>query len=135
MRILTIVIILVTYSVFQAAYFAESQGSTSFEFPTFTLLVQPPDPGNVTAGCSGFTDCIGYVGTVIRFGFVALVSFLLIPISLAIYVVELFIFFFSLTFQGIDGAPWYVNVLIILPFVGGIVIIVVRIIRSGDDDA
>lgn len=48
------------------------------------------------------------------------------------FMLDFFVFLASVTFSGVEGAPWWVNLVLYLPIATATVIIIYRLIRKGD---
>lgn len=118
--------------------FLTTYANTTDEIPNInfpTLDTPDIDFIDVSAGCGGFTDCIEYIGAIL-YNFVAGVIFLILfIINLLIYIFALLAILISVSFTGIDGAPWQFNTFIITVNAAVIALIIFFLIRSGKSDA
>ncbi|MHB1059786.1 MAG: hypothetical protein ACYC0F_18075 [Rhodanobacter sp.] len=132
MKIVTILFVFVAYGLIAAAIVNEGAQNPVFVFPT--LDVPEFEFIDVTQGCGGVFECIGYIGDIIYNFVVGVIFVILFLANLLIYVAELFILIFTVAFEGAEGAPTEVNILLRLPFVAGIAFIIYKLIRSGKSE-
>lgn len=138
MKITTVVFIFIAYGIFQVLYFqgtSQSVDAAEFEVGTPTFDAPVIEFIDLSAGCGGFTDCIEYVGGVL-YNLVAGVIFLvLFIIELILFIIEFTVFMVTVTFTGVNGAPWWINSMIIGFFSVTISIIIYKLFRKGESAA
>lgn len=105
----------------------------ALEFPTLDF----PDANfdALPTGCGGFTDCIEYVGTVLVNLVLGIVFVVEVIFALILFVIEVFVLLATVGFTGVEGAPTWINALLVLPFVVGIGLVFYRLVRSGASEA
>lgn len=132
MSILQILFIIVSFAVVKGLIINEAN-STAFELPTFT----PPSITfqDVPDSCGGFTDCIEYIGDLLTNVVLGVIYLILFIVELVRYIGLLTIFIAQNAFQGVDGAPDWLNLLMSTPLIAGTAIIIYKLARSGEDDA
>ena len=111
----------------------DSDAITAPDFiePTFAFSFDPDF--KKVGGADFIADALSNIGEVFLLIGENLVA-LFIGLAQTTALVFQFIFFlFQLVFTGIPGAPWYINVLIVLPFTIGLIYVVVALIRGGGD--
>lgn len=133
MKFVTILFILVAYAA-GGILIADEASETGLDFPTFNA----PE---FVAGA--FSDCEWYdlgchAGNIAEAVLLIYGTFLYV-IQLLIeflrYTLAWIVLVFTVMFTGVQDAPWWVNVLLGLPFIAGIGIISYKLIRSGDDSS
>jgi hypothetical protein len=133
MKIITLMIIILTFNVFKILYNAEG---TIGDEPTFPTLGETDvEFFPLDSGCSDVFGCIKFLAQVIYnigAGIIFLISFI---INLLIYLFELFALIVSQTFQGINGAPEWFNLIVSVFTAATIAFIIYRSIRSGETQA
>lgn len=127
--LLALTFFLLAFTIFKILYVNEDSGVPSISFPTF----EPPDITfiDVSGGCGGFIDCTEYLANVIfniGAGIIFLVQFI---IELVVYIVQFFAVLIQVQFIGIDGAPWFINLLLATPISVAIGLILFKMFRSG----
>lgn len=129
MKLMALVTIQLAWAIFLVTYANTSEEYPNIEFPTLST----PDITflDVSGGCGGFTDCIGWLAAIV-FNIGAGVIFLvLFIIDLLVFLFELFGLLLDVSFTGIDGAPWQFNVLITILSSAVIAVLLFRAVRSG----
>jgi hypothetical protein len=141
--IIQILLTMVAYTIVASMIITDATDAPAFELPTleipdFTFL----EYADVSAGCGGFTDCIGWlaaivqnIGTTIYNIAIGLIGTLVLIFNLIVYIVELVALIFATLIGGIDGAPWYANIFITLPFLASVGLIVYKLLRKGESTA
>ncbi len=132
MKIGVLIFVLVSFTVAKAMYLDSTAGA-SLDFPE--LEIPDRDFEDLSGGCGGFTDCIEYVGAVIKNIGVGIIVFVELVFNLVVYAFALFSLMVVLSVSGIDGAPWYVNAILTTPFVAALSIIIYKMIRSGQSES
>lgn len=130
MKTVALILTLVAFSIFKILYIDSSDTTPAIVFPTF---VQPDiEFKDVSDGCTGFVDCIEFVGWVlfnIGAGIIFLITFL---INLLVFVFRILAILVEVQFIGIDGAPWWVNIILAIPITGTVAMIIYKMARKGD---
>lgn len=145
MRVVTILFIMVTYNVFALLIAGESSPEEGFDFPEFDVPEFNFESYGSEGSCGSFDvgECIEFLGRVMRnIGIairnigIGIIGTTELIFNLVTFVIELSVIILSTAATGIDGAPWYVNlVLFTIPFTAGISIIIYKMVRSGDDES
>lgn len=133
MKALAIVFIFVAFSFAKLLIIQEGSGAPAFTFPTFDAPTF--EPIDLSAGCAGFFDCTEYVGAVFYNIGLGLIFFVEFIIELIGYIFSIIVLLISVQFAGIDGAPFWINGLLLLPFLLGMALIVFKLLRKGDSEA
>lgn len=129
MKIIQLLFLTVTFTVVEAMVLAENHDGAQFEFPE----LQSPDPTyKEIESCSSIEGCIKYIGHVLYNIGVGIISAVQFIFYLSKFVFQLFALLITLIFTGVEGAPWYVNLVFYMPLVAGTSIIVYRLIRQGE---
>lgn len=110
-----------------------SQLGTTPTFPTF--LAPSIDFQDVPDSCGGFTDCIEFVGKIIVNLVLGVVFLILIVVSMLIFLVALIAILSASAVTGIEGAPDWFNIIIVVIFGSIVGIIIYRSLRKGDTAA
>lgn len=133
MKIGEILFILTAFSIIKLLILNTSGNSPAVTFPS----LETPDIEflDLSAGCGGFTDCIEYVGAVLYNIGAGVIFIVLFIIELLVYLFQLFGLIISAAFTGIEGAPFWVNALLTLPFSAAIAFILYKLIRSGKSES
>lgn len=113
---------------------ADEQSETGIDFPVFAA------PEYVQGA---FTTCewwdlgchTGNIAEGVLLVFGTLLYIIKLLIEFLRYTIAWVTLVFETMFAGIDDAPWWVNLLLGLPFLAGIGIILYKLIRKGDDSA
>lgn len=133
MKVMALVFILLSFNIFKVLYANENPNVPNITFPTFT----PPtfSPKNVTDGCGGVADCIRFIGNVIYNIGAGIVFVILFVLDLIVYIFKLFALIIAQSFQGINGAPFWFNLIVGTMNLGFIAFILYRLFRSGESSA
>lgn len=133
MKIVAVIFIFLAFSLAKILVLNEASETPVINFPT----LDPPsfDPIDLSAGCSGFVDCTEYVGAVIYNLALGIIFLILFIIDLVLYIIQLFNLLLAVSFDGIEGAPFWINALFSIPFLAMIAFILYRLIRSGESAA
>jgi len=131
MKVTTIMFTSLAYTILAAMIISETVPETDINIPT--LEIPAYDFIDISAGCSGFTDCTEYLANVIKNIGTGIISTVILFFNLAIFAFEIIALLLSLA-QGIQGAPWYVNVLLTAPAGVSVGIIIYKLIRSGSSE-
>lgn len=133
MKVVAIIFIFLAFTLAKVLVVNETDGQPEIIFPT----LETPDFEfiDLSGGCSGFTDCIEYVGAVIYNIGLGLIFIVLFIVNLMVYIFQLFAVLLSVTFTGIEGAPFWVNLLLTVPFLASIAFIIYKLIRKGSSSA
>lgn len=122
-----------SWAIFKILYTNETEETPTYIFPT----IETPDIEfkDIDSGCSGFTDCIEFVGWVLYNIGAGIVFIVLFFINLLVFLFDLTALILQASIEGIDGAPWYFN--LIINTIGGVVgsILIYKLVRRGDDSA
>lgn len=94
------------------------------EVPEFEFI-------DLTGGCSSFTDCTEYLANVVRNIGEAVIKTAVLVFNLVGFIFEIFILVADTLFSNVEGAPWYVNLLLFLPYTAALGIIIYNMIRRG----
>ncbi len=131
MNLMGILFAFIGYGLFAAMYNGET--STEPVFPTFT----PPgiEFFDVPENCSGFTDCIEFVGEILTNFVLGIVYVVLLLVELVRFIVALMVVVLSNAFGGVESAPPWVNVMIVGMFTAATAIIIYKAARKGDTSA
>lgn len=133
MKIVALIMLNVLFAVFKILY-----ANTTEEIPDITIpSIDTPniDFIDVSGGCSGFTDCIEYVGAVLYNIGAGIIFVILFIIELLLYLFEIFALILQTSFSGIEGAPELVNLILVLPITLSIAFILYKLIRKGSSQA
>lgn len=133
MNLVFIVFVLVAFSTVKLLIIDNVEGAPALTFPSFDAPTF--EPIDVSGGCSGFIDCTEYLGAVvfnIGLGIVFVVEFV---IELTAFLFALFAVIIALQFAGIEGAPLWLNTLLVTPFVLAVSVILFKLVRSGASNA
>lgn len=133
MKLLPIFFLFVAFAIFKVLVISAGETETEIDFPTFEVPVF--EPRDLSGGCGGFTDCIEYVGAVIQNIGEGLIFIILFIIEILAFLFALIALILSNSFEGIDGAPWWVNLLLQTPLLAAVTIILYKLIRKGDSSA
>lgn len=132
MKFLTIFFIFIAFTL--AKILILNEGNTepivfpSFDAPDFDFI-------DLSGGCGGFTDCIEYVGAVLYNIGLTIIFLVLFIVELVTYVFELFALLLQVTFTGIDGAPFWINILLATPFAAAVALIIFRMSGGGEAES
>jgi hypothetical protein len=132
MRIVTLLFIVTMFTATKAMIINEDAEVALIVFPTF----DPPGDfafRDLSGGCGGFVDCIEYVGAVIYNVALAPVFVISFLIGVITYVFALFALFIEVTFTGVEGAPWWLNLAISLPILASLAVILYRMVPIGGE--
>lgn len=121
MKLATIIFVLVAYNCFSVLY-AQSDETVTVSFPEFQ---EPEQHIGTVSGSNVLADVLMLIAQ----GVVWVAELLF---GLVKYILELVVFVAKLSFHGVDGAPWWVSLLISVPYIAGVAIILIRIARKGD---
>lgn len=133
MKIGFILFVFLAYAMAKVLILNESQGQPAIDFPT--LDIPSFDFVDLSGGCGGFVDCIEYVGAVLLNMTLGIIFIVLLLINLIVYVFEVIGKILSLTFEGIEGAPFWVNALVVTPFLAALGVVIFKLIRSGESNS
>lgn len=129
MKLINVVFVFLAFTIFKSMVLAETQPDAitfpSMDFPDLEFETIPD-------GCSGFTDCIEYVGKVIVNLVLGIVYVVLLLFNLIAFIAALFVTVGEVTVTGIDNAPWWVNLIVFTPYLGIVGVILYKMIRKGD---
>lgn len=131
-NVLAIVFIFLAFTLFKILFINELGNEPEIIFPT--LETPAFNFIDLSDGCGGFTDCIEYVGAVIYNIGLGLIFLVLFIVSLIVYIFELFAIIIEANFTGIEGAPWYFNLLLTFPFGFAISVILYKMVRRGSTE-
>lgn len=112
--------------------------NTNEELPAtvFPVLASPDiDFIDVGSGCGGFADCIEYVGAVLFNIGAGIIFLVLFFINLLVFVFELFTILIDVSFTGIDGAHWTINLVLITLNSAILALMIFAMIRAGRQSA
>lgn len=133
MNIVTIIFILLSFTIVKGLIQEDAAGAPEFLFPT--LDVPDFEFQDLSAGCGGFTDCIEFVGYVIYNIGLGIIFLVLLLINLVVYIFDILTLIIEINFTGIEGAPTFINAILALPFAASIAIIIFKLVRKGSSDA
>lgn len=143
MNLSQILFTMVAYGIISLFIVGDTTPGTTLELPTFDIPDFTFESYGSEGSCGTFDvgECIEFLGRVMRnIGIairnigIGIIGFTQLIFNLVVYIVELSALVLTLLFTGVDGAPWYVNIFITLPFIGGIGLITYKLVRSGDSD-
>lgn len=130
MNLAALIFTFLAYGLFVAMYQGDSTGESTF--PAF----EAPEVEfeDLPASCGGFTDCIEYVGNVIKNVVLGFVYAILLIVAIIRLIVELLVLIVASAFTGFDGAPEWLNILVATFFGIATAITIYRALRKGDTD-
>jgi hypothetical protein len=130
LNLLALIFFFISYGLFVGLYNGAETGE--YDFPTFDA--PEIDFENIPASCSGFTDCIEYVGKVFINFVLGIVYVVLLIAEIVLVLVELLVLIANNSFEGFEGAPEWFNALILAMMAAALIIIIYKAIRKGDTD-
>lgn len=130
MNLAAIVATFLFYGMFITLY--ESGTVDESTFPTFDA------PGiefeTIPDSCSGFTDCIEYVGNILVNFVLGIIFVVLLIVAIIVLLVELLIVASTNAFTGAEGLPIWLNAGITAIFGIALAVVIYRMVRKGDTD-
>lgn len=133
MKLLVILFVFMAFSVAKILVLNEAAEQPEIVFPTF----DNPNISfiDVSDGCGAFVDCIEYLGAIIFNIGAGIIYVVLVIVELITYLIEFFGLILAVQFEGIEGAPFWVNLLLSFPFLAALAIIFFKLFRSGESAA
>lgn len=131
MKLSVVLFTSLAYTIIAALLVQETAPEVEINFPV--LEVPTFDPVDLSGGCSGFSDCTEYLANVVKNIGEGVIYGVLLFFALVGFAIDLIAVIISLS-AGIEGAPWYVNLLITAPFTASIGLILYKLIRSGSSE-
>lgn len=124
-----LIFVYLCFGIFQIMYANTNEELPGTVFPT----LESPDITfiDVGNGCGGFTDCIEYVGAVLFNIGAGLIFLVLFIINLLVFVFELFTILIEVSFTGIDGAHWTINLVLVTMNSALLALLIFAMIRAG----
>lgn len=129
MKAITILFVFFAYAIAKLLIINSGTAVPTIEIPT----LETPDLEfiDLSDGCAGFFDCTEYLANVIYNIGQGIIYLVLLLVNLVVYLFQIIGLLITVTFTGIEGAPTWLNALLILPFAGGIGFIIYKLIRKG----
>ena len=132
MNLIEILFVLLAFSFGKALVLNEAEPG-AISFPAISEV--PFSVSTPPSSCSGFTDCIEFVGLILLSFVQGILFIVFFLFNLIVFVFELLVVFAEVTFTGIDGAPFWVNGLLMLAYPGALAITIFKMFRKGDANA
>ena len=132
MRVISLVFILITYTILQGMVLSELHDESAVNFPEFDL---PSVAFRELGDCESLAGCVRFIGFALYNIGAGIVNLVLLLFGLARFVVELFALLITLVVDGVPGAPWYVNLIVRTPMLATVSMLMYMLIRSGRNDA
>lgn len=133
---------MVAYSIVSLMIINASSEEATIELPTFDVPSFDFESYGNEGSCGGAFDvgeCIEFLarvmknlGIAVRNIAIGLIGTFQLIFNLVVYIVELAALVLVLLLTGIDGAPWYLNIFVTLPFIGAVGLITYKLVRKGD---
>lgn len=132
LKLLEITFVFLAFSIVKALFLAQVTEFT-VEFPT--LDVPEFDFVETGGGCGGFSECLEFIGFVLRNIAIAVIDTVELLFSLTVFFFEFVAVVTDVLFTRIDGVPFYIDLVLFGGYTAALAIALYRAIKSGDAEA
>lgn len=132
MKLLEITFVFLAFTIVKALFLA-SVTEFTVEFPT--LEVPEFEFVETGGGCGGFSECLEFIGFVLRNIAIALIDTVELLFNFTIFFFDFLGVVTDILFTDIDGLTFYLDLLLFGVYTAALAIILYRAFKSGETEA
>jgi hypothetical protein len=132
MKFTALIFLFITFAVIEAMVIATTTDGLEIDFPEMgTPELNFKDIGE----CSGIASCTKLIAFAIFNGALGIIAAVQYAFYLSRYIVQIIGLVLQLSFTGIPGAPFYVDLIVMTPLLGTLGVIIYKLLRTGNSEA